>query len=164
MLYCWSYRPAQRPTFLHLLFLLAPRFADADFRQASYFYVGDTFTQQPPPFQELEKSASTTGAGAASVVEFADLPNLIKTVLGPPHCAGGSGGSNSLSEDSPYTATASGTTSHFYSPSPHFMKEQSDQEHGHKREMHNELEEGDVASSDAAADGCSLEGADTSSY
>lgn len=163
MLYCWSYRPVQRPTFLHLLFLLAPRFADADFRQASYFYVGDTFTQQPPPFQDLEKCNSATGSGAAPV-EFADLPNLIKTVLGPPHCAGGSGGSNSLSEDSPYTATASGTTSHYYSASPHFMKEHPDERQRQKHQVDHDLEEGEIASSGVAADGCSLDGADTPSY
>ncbi|VDO08839.1 unnamed protein product [Rodentolepis nana] len=125
MLYCWSYRPAQRPSFLNLLHLLAPRFADADFRQSSYFYVGDTFTQQPPPYQEFEKSINDSSAAAAAAVnaEFADLPTLIKTVLGPPHCVGGSGGSNSLSEDFPQlTSTNPGTdtisTLHFYSSSP----------------------------------------------
>nr|CDS29127.2 insulin receptor [Hymenolepis microstoma] len=127
MLYCWSYRPAQRPSFLNLLYLLAPRFADADFRQSSYFYVGDTFTQQPPPYQEFEKSTADSSAPAAAAVnaEFADLPTLIKTVLGPPHCVGGSGGSNSLSEDFPQlTSTNPDTdtisTLHFYSSSPQF--------------------------------------------
>ncbi|VDD79160.1 unnamed protein product [Mesocestoides corti] len=106
MLYCWAYRPAQRPTFLHLLFLLAPRFADADFRQASYFYVGDTLTQQPPPYQDLENSFSSNSSSAAG---FSDLPNLIKTVLGPPHLYhdNESGGSNtSLSDGSPPTSGA----------------------------------------------------------
>ncbi|KAM7538002.1 hypothetical protein Aperf_G00000072052 [Anoplocephala perfoliata] len=134
MLYCWSYRPTQRPSFLNLLYLLAPRFADADFRQASYFYVGDTFSQQPPPYQDFEKSISNSSTAAAAAVnaEFADLPSLIKTVLGPPHSVQGSGGSNSLSEDFPQVHANSGidtiSTSHFYSSSPHLMKEERQNE------------------------------------
>ncbi|VDK20104.1 unnamed protein product [Taenia asiatica] len=159
MLYCWSYRPVQRPTFLHLLFLLAPRFADADFRQASYFYVGDTFTQQPPPCQDFEKSTSNSAVSVAvPAADFADLPSLIKTVLGPPHGAGGSGDSNSLSEDSPHPTVAictpSTSTSHFYSPSSN-LKEQSIEQS--QRQQQQDVEDG--AADD---DGCSLDDGDRS--
>lgn len=161
MLYCWSYRPAQRPTFLHLLFLLAPRFADADFRQASYFYVGDTFTQQPPPCQDFEKSTSNSVAAASvPAADFADLPSLIKTVLGPHHGAGGSGDSNSLSDDSPHPTvaicTSSTSTSHFYSPSSNLLKEQSIEQSQRRQQQ-------DVEDGAAAGDGCSLDDGDRSS-
>nr|CAD30260.1 putative insulin receptor [Echinococcus multilocularis] len=158
MLYCWSYRPAQRPTFLHLLYLLAPRFADADFRQASYFYVGDTFTQQPPPCQDFEKSTSNSAiATTAPATGFADLPSLIKTVLGPPYGAGGSGGSNSLSEDYPYPAVAvcTASASRFHNPS-YLVNEQSVERL--QRRQHQKLED-----RDAAGDGCSLDDGDGSS-
>lgn len=153
MLYCWSYRPTQRPSFLNLLCLLAPRFADADFRQASYFYVGDTFTQQPPPYQDFEKSISNSSTAAAAAVnaEISDLPSLIKTVLGPPHGIGGSGGSNSLSEDFPQVHTDPGTdtisTFHFCSSSPQLVKE----------ERQNECAEEALAPSDPTGD-CSSAG------
>nr|CAH8848690.1 unnamed protein product [Trichobilharzia regenti] len=41
MLHCWNFNPSKRPTFLGLCALLSPRFGDAKFRLASFFYHGE---------------------------------------------------------------------------------------------------------------------------
>ncbi|CAH8547973.1 unnamed protein product [Heterobilharzia americana] len=41
MLHCWKFDPLKRPTFLELCTLLSPRFGDAKFRLASFFYHGE---------------------------------------------------------------------------------------------------------------------------
>lgn len=38
MLHCWTFNSHERPTFFDLCVLLAPRFGDAEFRVASFFY------------------------------------------------------------------------------------------------------------------------------
>ncbi|BHF65615.1 hypothetical protein SprV_0200862800 [Sparganum proliferum] len=91
MLHCWAFRPSQRPSFLQLLTLLAPRFADADFRQASYFFHGDELSQTPAPAIAAEKQGE--------LGRFGDLTNLFKN--DPVRGQGGSTGSSLSGGDYP---------------------------------------------------------------
>ncbi|THD19358.1 Tyrosine-protein kinase receptor [Fasciola hepatica] len=42
MVHCWAFHSHKRPTFFDLCILLAPRFGDAEFRAASFFYTNET--------------------------------------------------------------------------------------------------------------------------
>ncbi|KAF5404047.1 hypothetical protein PHET_02483 [Paragonimus heterotremus] len=59
MLHCWAYDPADRPTFLGLCALLAPRFGDAVFRSASFFYCGESLLDPSSPHPVLAAPAIT---------------------------------------------------------------------------------------------------------
>ncbi|KAF7259191.1 hypothetical protein EG68_02855 [Paragonimus skrjabini miyazakii] len=59
MLHCWAYDPADRPTFLGLCALLAPRFGDAVFRSASFFYCGESLLDPSSPHPVLAAPAAT---------------------------------------------------------------------------------------------------------
>ncbi|KAA3672761.1 uncharacterized protein DEA37_0013471 [Paragonimus westermani] len=57
MLHCWAYDPANRPTFLGLCALLAPRFGDTAFRSASFFYCGESLPDPSSPHPVLAAPA-----------------------------------------------------------------------------------------------------------
>ncbi|KAF8563100.1 hypothetical protein P879_07140 [Paragonimus westermani] len=59
MLHCWAYDPADRPTFLGLCALLAPRFGDTAFRSASFFYCGESLPDPSSPHPVLAAPAAT---------------------------------------------------------------------------------------------------------